>query len=76
MRVIVEIPDSLSRKLKSRATRQKRSVNDLILQCMEDSLDRREKKLKGRVSPPLIRSKRPGSLRLNNAIIFKAIPFP
>ena len=76
MRTTVDIPDPLYRKLKSRAARERRSVKDLILRGAEDELQARRKKAKRKISLPLIRSKRPGTVRLDNAKIFEIIPFP
>jgi len=76
MRTTVDIPDPLYRKLKSRAARERRSVKDLILRGVEDELEPRRKKTKRKISLPLIRSKRPGTVRLDNAKIFEIIPFP
>ncbi len=76
MRTTVDIPDPLYRKLKSRAARERRSVKDLILRGVEDELEPRRKKAKRRISLPLIRSTRPGTVRLDNAKIFEIIPFP
>ena len=74
MRTTVDSPDSLYRKLKSRAARERRSVKDPILRGVEDELEARRKKAKRRISLPLIRSKRPGTVRLDNAKIFESIP--
>ena len=76
MRTTVDIPDPLYRKLKSRAARERRSVKDLILRGVEGELEPRRKKSKRKISLPLIRSKRPGKIRLDNAKIFEIIPFP
>jgi len=76
MRTTVDIPDPLYRKLKSRAVRERRSVKELILRGVEGELETRRKKAKRKISLPLIRSKRPGTLRLDNAKIFAIIPFP
>jgi hypothetical protein len=76
MRTTVDIPDPLYRKLKSRAARERRSVKDLILRGVQDELEPRRKKTKRKISLPLIRSKRPGTVRLDNAKIFEIIPFP
>jgi hypothetical protein len=72
----VDIPDPLYRKLKSRAARERRSVKDLILRGVQDELEPRRKKTKRKISLPLIRSKRPGTVRLDSAKIFEIIPFP
>jgi hypothetical protein len=63
MRTTVDIPDPLYRKLKSRAARERRSGKDHILRGVEDELEPRRKMAKRRISLPLIRSERPGTVR-------------
>jgi len=77
VRTTVDIPDPLYRSLKSRAARENRSVKELILRGVEAELKFGRKKRTGRkLALPLIKSKRPGSLKLDNAQIFEVIPFP
>jgi hypothetical protein len=76
MRTTVDIPDSLYRELKSKAAREKRSVKQLILRGVEVELRGRPKKRKKRVTFPIVPSKRPGTLVIDNARIFELIPFP
>jgi len=76
MRTTVDIPDALYRELKSKAAREKRSVKELILRGVEVELRPRSKKRPRRVSFPLIPSKKPGTLEIDNAKIFELIPFP
>jgi hypothetical protein len=76
MRTTVDIPDALYRELKSRAARERRSVKELILRGVEVELRPRFKKRPRRVSLPLIPSKNPGTLEIDNAKIFEFIPFP
>jgi hypothetical protein len=76
VRTTVDIPDSLYRELKSKAARERRSVKQLILCGVEVELPGRVKKRGRRVSFPLIPSKRPGTLEIDNAKIFELIPFP
>lgn len=76
MRTTVDIPDALYRELKSKAAREKRSVKQLILRGVEVELRSQVKKRRRRVSLPLIPSKRPGTLEIDNAKIFELIPFP
>jgi hypothetical protein len=59
MRENVDIPDALYRELKSKATREKLSVNELILRSVELELRPRSKKRARRVTLPLIHSKKP-----------------
>lgn len=76
MRTTVDIPDPLYRQLKSRAAREGRSVKELILRSVQGHLGIARKSRKRKISLPLIRSKHPGSLSLDNGKIFEIIPFP
>ncbi len=76
MRTTVDIPDPLYRQLKTRAAGEGRSVKELILRSVEAELHTPRRQPKKRISLPLVRSKRPGSLRLDNAKIFEILPFP
>lgn len=76
MRIMIDIPAALYRELKAKAAREKRSVEKLILQSVETGLRLRQTKKGTRVTFPLIRSKQPGSLKIDNAKIFEIIPFP
>jgi hypothetical protein len=75
VRTTVDIPDPLYRELKGKAANEGRSVKELILRGVEQELKSRSRKT-GRVSLPIVPSKRPGSLDLDNAKIFEIIPFP
>jgi hypothetical protein len=76
MRTTVDIPDPLYRQLKSRAAREGCSVKQLILRGVEGELQAARKPSVKRISLPLIRSKKPGTLEIDNAKIFEIIPFP
>jgi len=77
MRTTVDIPDALYRELKATAARQKKSVKELILRGVEVELRVRQKPRQSkRVVLPLVRSKTPGRLDIDNAKIFEFIPFP
>jgi hypothetical protein len=76
MRTTVDIPDVLYRELKSKAAREKRSVKELILRGVEVELRGGPERKAKRVSLPLIKSKRPGTLDITNAQIYELIPFP
>lgn len=63
----MDIPDPTYRQLKAKAALRGCSVKDLILRGVEVELNgERRAETKGRVALPLIKSKRPGWLRLNN----------
>ena len=47
----------------------------LILRSVEKDI-RVAKRRKGRIELPIVKSKQPGTLRLNNETIYEIIPFP
>ena len=71
----MDIPDSLYRELKGKAATEGKSVKELILRGVEQELKGSKAEVK-RVTLPIVRSKRPGSTKLDNAKIFEIIPFP
>jgi hypothetical protein len=76
MRTTVGILDALYRELKSKVAREKRSVKELILRGVEIELRPRSKKRSRRVTLPLVPSKNPGTLDVDNAKIYELISFP
>ncbi len=76
MRITLDIPDVLYRRLKAEAAREKLSVKELILQSVEHDLRSQSKKKGRRVTLPLVPSKRSGSLDINNYKIYDLISFP
>jgi hypothetical protein len=76
MRTTVDIPDPVYRRLKSRAASEGRSAKELILRGVEQVLKGGNRKGRRRVKLPLVRSKRPGKVRLDNAKIYDVISFP
>jgi hypothetical protein len=75
MRTTVDIPDPVYRQLKGKAASEGRSVKEIILRSVERELKKRGNATR-RVSLPIVPSKRPGSLDLDNDKIFENIPFP
>jgi hypothetical protein len=76
MRTTVDIPDSLYQELKTKAIREKRSIKELIVRGVEGEVGVRAQKKKRRVVLPLVRSKRPGTLEIDNEKIHDLISFP
>lgn len=76
MRTTVEIPDPVYRRLKTRALHEGRSAKELILRGVEQVLKESPRNSRKRVKPPLVRSKRPGTLHLDNVKIYEIISFP
>jgi plasmid stability protein len=76
MRTTVDIPDAMYRRLKARAATQGTSAKALILSGVEQVLGAEATAPRQRVDLPLVPSKRPGTLRLDNARIYEVISFP
>jgi hypothetical protein len=72
----VDIPDPVYRRLKTRAVREGSSAKELILRGVEQVLKRNRRRSRRKVSLPIVRSKRPGKVRLDNAKIYEVISFP
>ena len=76
MRTTVDIPDAVYRELKSKAAREKVTVKQLILRGVAIQLRLGSNKRKRRVSLPIISSKHPGTLEIDNEKIYDLISFP
>ena len=74
MRTTVDIPDGIYRQLKSRAALEGSSTRALILKGVKEVL-KAERRKASAVSLPIIRSKRPGTVALDNAAIYDIV-FP
>jgi hypothetical protein len=75
VRTTIDIPNPLYRQLKGKAASEGRSVKDLVLRAVQIELHAAPKKVTPRKAP-VIESKNPGTLHLDNDKIFKIIPFP
>ena len=70
MRTTVDIPDPLYRRLKTAAATRGCSVKSLVLRSVRVALEKQsEKRKKKRVRLPIVASKQPGWLRLENRAI-------
>lgn len=76
MRTTIDIPDAMYRRLKARAAREGRPAKSLILRGVELVLNQESAPAGHRVTLPLVASKRPGKLRIDNARIYDVISFP
>jgi plasmid stability protein len=76
MRTTIDIPDAVYRRLKARAAGEGRSAKALILQGVEQVLKAKPSASGRRVKLPIVTSKRPGSMRIDNARIYDVISFP
>jgi plasmid stability protein len=75
VRTTVDIPDGMYRQLKSRAAREGSSTRALILRGVKNVLKGERRKAGALVALPIVRSKRPGSMVLDDATIYD-IAFP
>ena len=75
MRMRVDISDALYRELTSRAAREGVSTNTLVVRGVRGVLSGAPRKVGTPVSLPIVRSKRPGTVVLDNAAIY-GIAFP
>jgi hypothetical protein len=69
VRTTVDIPDAIYRQLKSRAALRGCSVKELILRGIEAELNGNRSSTKRRIKLPIVESKRPGWLKLDNTKI-------
>ncbi len=76
MRTTVDIPDAMYRRLRARAAGEGRSTKALILQGVEQVLKSAPVSSGRRVTLPIVGSKRPGTVRIDNARIYDVISFP
>jgi hypothetical protein len=76
MRTTIDIPDAMYRRLKARAAGEGRSAKALILQGVEQVLKSDTPEAGKAVTLPLVTSKRPGAIRIDNARIYDVISFP
>ncbi len=76
MRTTVDIPDTTYRLLKSRAASEGTSVKEMVLRGVEVVLAEEKPVRRRRLKLPLVKSKQPGSVKLDNERIYELIGFP
>jgi hypothetical protein len=76
MRTTVDIPDPIYARLRTRAVREGSTAKRLILRGVEIVLKEKSKKRGRRVRLPIVKSRRPGTVQLDNAKIYEVISFP
>ena len=76
MKITITILDTVDKQLRKCAAEQSISISDLIVRAIEQYLAERTQTLRRRVKLPIVRSKRPGKLRISNTKIYKFIQFP
>ena len=76
MRTTIDIPDVTYRRLKVRAASEGSTAKALILRGVEQVLSSKPPGARRRIRLPIVQSKHPGALRLDNARIYEIISFP
>ncbi|CAN5542024.1 hypothetical protein BH10ACI4_BH10ACI4_37780 [soil metagenome] len=76
MRTTVDIPDPKYRLLKSRAAAQGKTVKELVMRGVDVILAEETVAPRRRPKFPLIVSKKPGKLNIDNERIYDIIGFP
>src|SRR2546425_6142423 len=71
MRTTVDIPDHLYRRLKTSAAAERTSVKELVLRAVEKQLRAEHGTEHHTVQLPIVKSKRPGHLLLDNEKIYE-----
>lgn len=75
MRTTVDIPDETYRELKIMAARQGRPVREIVLRGIQQELEGGRERTVRKLQLPLIRSSRPGTLKLTNEQIDELTAF-
>ena len=75
MKTTVELPDAVFRQAKAEAALEGRALRAFILDAVVHELDRTREsdRARQRVSLPLVRSRRPGSLRITGDTVADAL---
>jgi hypothetical protein len=76
MRTTVDIPDPIYRELKSRAGLEGKTVKELIVRSVSVTLQTEAPPKRRRLKLPIIHSKVPGTLKIDNEQIYDLIGFP
>ena len=76
MRTTVDIPDTKYRLLKSRAASEGTTVKAMVMRGVDVVLSEEKNPRQRRLKLPLIKSKRPPSLEIDNERIYDLIGFP
>jgi plasmid stability protein len=75
MRTTIDIPDETYRDLKMKSAREGKSVRQIVLRGIQRELEAAEEMPVRKLQLPLIRSSRPGTLKLTNEQIDELTAF-
>jgi hypothetical protein len=78
MRTTVDIPDPLYREMKIHAAQEGTTLKEIILDAVAVKLrtGKTTEKPEKRAKFPVVRSKKPGSMKLGEEGVYDYIPFP
>ena len=76
MHLTVDVPDDLFRALKRKAAKERTSIKAVVVRAVEKELQTPACRMSGKIVLPLIPSKQPGTLELDNERIYHIIDFP
>lgn len=74
-RITIDIPDELHSELKRVAAQEGSTIRELVIRALEREI-RGDEVRTSKINLPIIPSKTPGTLKLNNKKIFDLIGFP
>jgi hypothetical protein len=75
MRTTIDVPDETYRDLKMKSAREGKSVRQIVLRGIQRELEAAEEMPVRKLQLPLIRSSRPGTLKLTNEQIDELTAF-
>jgi plasmid stability protein len=76
MRITIDVPKALCQRLKAKAAREQRSIEEVVARIVVSTLRSRRPEEGYCVTLPLIASRRPSSLKIDNNKIYSLISFP
>ena len=76
MRTTVDIPDETYRRLKVKAASEGRPVRQIVLRGIQREMESPAVKPVKRLKKPILKSHKPGSIRVDNERIYDLIGFP
>ena len=76
MRTTIDIPDDIYRKLKVKAAVEDQTVREIAVRAILREIEQPPTAPRKRFQIPVIKSSRPGSLKIDNETIYDHIDFP
>jgi hypothetical protein len=76
MKIAIAIPDFIYKQLRKRAAQESITISDLVVRAIEQYLGESATRPRRRVKLPIVRSKRPGKLKIDSTKIYELIGLP